>query len=156
MKGWGSLEAWEDVNYNAVDADNWVATKHGFSMQRNGNSASRQQSFIQFPEVQLPCEISYYIGHAGGKYAENLRATIQPVVNGEAGEKVTTVDLNNEADGIVAKRMYKKVYKVNGTGKAAFRIGCDKMEPTSTMWCSTPTTTAKTLTSQSAVPVWLT
>lgn len=128
MKGWGSLDAWTDANYNAVDESNWVATKHGFSMQRNGNSASRQQSFVQFPEVQLPCEITYYIGHAGGKYATALRATIQPVVGGEAGDKITAVDLDNETEGIVAKRMYKKTFKVNGTGKAAFRIGCDKME----------------------------
>lgn len=124
MIGWGTLDAWADANYNAVDADNWVATKHALAMLRQGNNGSRKQTFVEFPEVNLPCKVTAYIGTPGGNYAEQLRATYQTVQNGEASEKTVF----SEDETFTAKRYYKKEFSIEGSGAASVRLGCDNNE----------------------------
>ncbi len=124
MIGWGTLDAWADNDYNAVDEANWVATKHALAFLRNANSGSRKQTFVQFPEVSLPCDVEVYLGTPGGKYAKELNATYQLVQGGVEGEKV---QICNDTE-FVAKRFYKKSFTIDGTGEAAVRIGCNNHE----------------------------
>lgn len=120
MYGWGSLDEWKDENYNGATADDWVSTRHAISLQRCGQGEGSRQSYIQFPEVKLPCKVTYYIGSAGGKYSTKLRTEFQVVRNGEEGEMLKTCEI---PDGeYTTKRMYKKEVTFKGEGKAAFRI----------------------------------
>lgn len=125
MPGWGSLDAWADVNYNtALEAD-WVSTKHGFQMSRQGNNASRKQTYLQFPAMEAPLKVTAWIGTPLGKYASELRMKVTPVQNGVAGEPIIS---STAGDQVVAKRFYKKTVDVPGEGKMAVRIGCDNHE----------------------------
>lgn len=127
MKGWGTLDEWTDANYNAIDADNWVATKNAIAFNRNANTGSRTGTYVQFPAVKDPSALTIYIGHAGGNYLDKgLYAEVVPVVDGVVGE---TIEVQGPADA-VAKRMYKvDVALPEGLkGNVAFRIGCGGSE----------------------------
>ncbi len=127
MKGWGTEDAWADANYNAIDADNWVATRHAIAFNRNDHSASRKATYIQFPEVQGPFTVTYYISsNSDSKQnkTQALRCRIVPVANDvELDEKADNIDIPHE--NIVDKRFYKKTYSYDGTDKVAFRIGAN-------------------------------
>lgn len=126
MYGWGTLDAWTEKDYNGATESDWVATKHAISMQRCGQGEGSRQSYIQFPEVQLPCKITYYVGSAGGKYSKYLRTEFQVVKDGEEGETYKTCEV---ADGeYTLKRMYKKEATFAGEGKAAFRLWANGTE----------------------------
>lgn len=127
MKGWGSLDEWADVNYNAIDADNWVATKHAIAFNRNANTGARTGTYVQLPAVNDPSALTIYIGHAGGKYLDKgLYAEVVPVVDGVVGETIAVQGPENA----VEKRMYKvNVALPEGLkGNVAFRIGCGGSE----------------------------
>ncbi len=124
MAGWGSLDEWKDENYNGATAEDWVSTKHGVSLQRCGQGEGSREGYVQFPEVKLPCKITYYVGTAGGRYSKALRAYMQAIHNGTETELIKVCDdATTENSGAIAiKRMYKKEVTFKGTGKAAFRI----------------------------------
>ncbi|MDE7136176.1 MAG: hypothetical protein K2N91_06045 [Muribaculaceae bacterium] len=124
MPGWGTEDAWEDRDYNAIDEANWVATKHAISLQRCGQGEGSIEGYIQFPEVELPCKVTYYVGSAGGKYAPNLLVNMQAIQNGTETDLMKVTD---DADFTI-KRFYKKEVTFNGTGKASFRIWAKKRE----------------------------
>lgn len=127
MAGWGSEDEWTDANYNAVDADNWVATRHAISFNRNDHSASRKATYIQFPEVQGPFTVTYYIASVSDTKSnkeQRLMSRIVPVANdAEIEDKAATIEVAH-AD-IVDKRYYKQTYSYDGTDKVAFRIGAN-------------------------------
>lgn len=129
MKGWGTLEdqGWTDANYNAIDADNWVATKHAIAFNRNANTGSRTGTYIQFPAIANPTSLTIYIGHAGGNYIDKgLYAEVVPVIDGVEGEMIPI----QGPDDAVAKRYYKMNVALPAglTGNVAFRIGCGGSE----------------------------
>lgn len=127
MPGWGSTDEWTDANYNAVDADNWVATKHAVAFNRNDHSASRKATYIQFPEVQGPFTVTYYISSnsdSKNNKTQALRCRVVPVANDvELEDKAGIIDVPHE--NIVDKRYYKETYTYDGTDKVAFRIGAN-------------------------------
>lgn len=119
MYGWGSLDEWKDANYNGATEEDWVATKHAMGMLRCGQGEGSMESYIQFPEVELPCKITYYVGTGSdAKYDTELRVDFQAVKDGAELEKNKVLTL---AD-YTKTRMHKKEVTFNGTGKAAFRI----------------------------------
>lgn len=129
MKGWGTLEeqGWTDDNYNAIDADNWVATKNAIAFNRNANTGSRTGTYVQFPAISNPTSLTIYIGHAGGKYIDKgLYAEVVPVIDGVEGEMIPI----QGPDDAVAKRYYKMNVALPAglTGNVAFRIGCGGSE----------------------------
>lgn len=133
MKGWGTLDAWADKDYNAIDADNWVSTKNAIAFNRNSNSGSRTGTYVQFPAIKNPTSLTIYIGHAGGKYIDKgLYAEVVPVVDGVAGEAIAVGDnlAEGETTTTVAKRYYKYVVSLPEglKGNVAFRIGCGGSE----------------------------
>lgn len=128
MYGWGTEDEWKDANYNAVDADNWVATKHAIAFNRNDHGkASRTATYVQFPEVQGPFTVTYYISSnsdSSRNKEQALRCRVVPVANdAEIEEKAQIIDVPH-AD-IVDKRYYKQTYSYDGTDKVAFRIGAN-------------------------------
>lgn len=124
MIGWGTLDAYADAAYNAVDEANWVATKHALAFLRQGNNGSRKQTYVQFPEVNLPCKVTAYLGTPGGSYAKELNATYQLVQGGVEGAKAQIC----QDTEFTVKRYYKKEFTIEGTGSAAVRIGCNNHE----------------------------
>ncbi len=127
MGGWGSLDAWADDNYNAIDEANWVSTKNAIAFNRNANTGSRTGTYVQFPAIQNPTSLTIWIGHAGGKYIDKgLYAEVVPVVDGVVGEVIPVQGI----DDAVAKRYYKmNVALPEGLkGNVAFRIGCGGSE----------------------------
>lgn len=129
MKGWGTLEdkGWTDDNYNAIDADNWVATKNAIAFNRNANTGSRTGTYVQFPEIADPTSLTIYIGHAGGKYLDKgLYAEVVPVIDGVEGEMIPV----QGPEDAVAKRYYKMnvALPADLKGNVAFRIGCGGSE----------------------------
>lgn len=124
MYGWGTEDAWADKDYNGATENDWVATRHAVSLQRCGQGEGSIEGYIQFPEVQLPCKVTYYVGSAGGKYAPNLLVNMQAVYRGTESE---LFEVTNDAEFTI-KRMYKKEVTFNGTGKVAFRIWAKKRE----------------------------
>ena len=129
MGGWGQLEMDLEAkaDYNAIDADNWVATRNAIAFNRNANTGSRTGTYVQFPVVVDPASITIYIGHAGGKYIDKgLYAEVVPVVNGVEGEMIPV----QGPEDAVAKRYYKmNVALPEGLkGNVAFRVGCGGSE----------------------------
>ena len=138
MYGWGTTDQWVDKDYNAADADNWVATKHGMGFLRNSNSGVRQDSYIQFPAVQGAATVTVWAGHAGSKYTTELRVKITPVVD---GVEQPAFSYYLPLDQAVAKRYYKLTLSnldtttldsegnrkyadpYSGNGSVAYRIG---------------------------------
>lgn len=127
MTGWGTTDAWTDANYNAVDADNWVSTRNAISFNRNDHSATRKATYIQFPEVQGPFTVTYYIASVSDSKRNKeqpLMCRVVPVANDtEIEEKAQIVNVPY-AD-IVDKRYYRQTYSYDGTDKVAFRIGAN-------------------------------
>lgn len=128
MKGWGSLDSWQDANYNAAKEEDWVATQHAVSFGRLGTNGlvSRNDTYMQFPEVEAPCKVTLWLGAAdeSNSKQQNLRCKVTPVVNGEALEDESHII--EEAYGTYTqKRMYKFEYNYTGNGPVAFRVGPD-------------------------------
>ena len=127
MAGWGTTDAWADANYNAVDADNWVSTRNAISFNRNDHSATRKATYVQFPEVQGPFTVTYWIASISDtsrNKEQRLMSRIVPVANDtEIEEKASLIEVAH-AD-IVDKRYYKQTYSYDGTDKVAFRIGAN-------------------------------
>lgn len=127
MAGWGSEDEWKDANYNAVNADNWVSSRHAIQFSRNDHSATRKATYIQFPEMQGPFTVTYYIASVSDtkrNKEQRLMCRVVPVANDtEIEEKAATVEVPY-AD-IVDKRYYKYSYGYDGTDKVAFRIGAN-------------------------------
>lgn len=127
MAGWGSTDEWKDANYNAVDADNWVATRHAIAFNRNDHSSSRKATYVQFPEVQGPFTVTYYISAISDtkrNKEQALKCRVVPVANDvEIDDKAGIVDVPYAE--IVDKRYYKKTYTYDGTDKVALRIGAN-------------------------------
>lgn len=127
MAGWGSEDEWKDANYNAFNAENWVSTRHAIQFSRNDHSATRKATYIQFPEVQGPFTVTYYIASVSDtkrNKEQKLMCRVVPVANDtEIEEKAATVDVPY-AD-IADKRYYKYSYSYDGTDKVAFRIGAN-------------------------------
>ncbi|MCM1164349.1 MAG: hypothetical protein NC339_08900 [Muribaculaceae bacterium] len=143
MIGWGSLDAWEDVNYNAAVPEDWVSSKHAIAFNRNANSGSREDTYIQLPEVEGAANLTIWAGHAGGKYVTELRVKIVPVVDGveqpafsfykpldqtvaKRYYKLTINNLDNVTTDAEGNRAWADAYQ--GGGKVAYRIGCHKSE----------------------------
>lgn len=137
MYNWGTLDAWADEDYNAIDEANWVATKHAMGFLRNGNSGIRQDSYVQFPEVNGAAEVTVWAGHAGSKNSKSLRVKIQPVVDGveqtpfyyyipleeTVAKRYYKLTINNldKRTGEDGARLYGDPY--TGAGNVAYRIG---------------------------------
>lgn len=123
MGGWEqSLDKVDNDYQSATEAD-FVETAQALAFLRNGNSASREDTYLQIPAVQGPCDIEIYAGTPLGKYATQLEVTVTPVVNGEAQATENIIKADAKA-----KRMYKLTYNYAGTDNACFRFGCNKSE----------------------------
>lgn len=158
MGGWGSLDAWVEAvdkdngdaplgygaNYNAYNEADWTPCKNGLAFLRNANSGSREDTYIQFPEVDGNATMTIWAvvqGVGGAKdYCDELRIKVVPVVNGEdqpafsyvraltAAEgkhyfKLTPADLDLAVDG-EGNRVWADAYK--GAGKVSYKIGAHK------------------------------
>ncbi len=123
MGGLGTEDGTFGSDYQAATEADYVATKHALAFLRNANSASREDTYFQVPEVQGPCEIELYAGTPLGKYATQLEVKVVPMVGGELKEAESVIKADAEA-----KRMYKLIYNYNGNEKVGFRFGCNKHE----------------------------
>lgn len=129
MGGWGQLEMDFEAktDYNAIDADNWVATRNALAFNRNANTGARTGTYVQFPAVKNPTSLTIYMGHAGGSYIDKgLYAEVVPVVDGVEGEMIPV----QGPEDAKAKRYYKMNVALPAglTGNVAFRIGCGGSE----------------------------
>lgn len=127
MISWGTTdfsEYVEGTNYDALTADDWVPVKNGLNFLRNGNSASREDTYIQLPAYPGPCTISVWAGSTQGSYCLNLHPVVTPVVDGVEGEMISLEDTPD----YTAKRYQKFSTTYEGTGDVVWRVGCDKME----------------------------
>lgn len=115
---YGTLDAWTDANYNAVDEATWIANKGALSWIKSGQGKKPiAGTYVQFPEVQGPCKVTYYVGSTEA----SLTCSIIPVVNGVAlDDKAGTI-----SEDVVAKRYYKKEFTYAGEDKVALRIMSD-------------------------------
>lgn len=128
MPGWGSEDEWNDANYNAIDAENWVATKHAIQFSRNGNSASRTDTWIQFPKYQGPFTCTYYIASlsdSSRNKEQPLRCRVVPVTDDETELDDLAQITNRPYAEIKDKRYYKMTYSYSGNDAIALRIGAD-------------------------------
>lgn len=127
MPGWGSTDAWQDKDYNALNEADWVSTKNAIAFNRNGNSASRTGTWIQFPEFQGPFSVAYYISaqsDTSRNKEQGLKCKVVPVKGEEElTDQAQLVDVPYAE--IVNKRYYKYVYNYTGTDKVALRIGAN-------------------------------
>jgi hypothetical protein len=106
------------LDYQAATEADFVPTKHALAFLRNASTASRANTFVQFPAVQGPLTLSVWAGHAGGSYvAGGLKFIITPIINGTAGEPIEVV----KADA-TAKRFYRFDYTISSADKVAVRI----------------------------------
>ena len=107
-----------NLNYQAATEADFVATKHALAFLRNASTASRANTYIQFPAVQGPFKLSIWAGHAGGSYvAGGLKFKITQIVNGVEGEAQDVVKEDAEA-----KRFYRLDYNISSTEKVAIRL----------------------------------
>lgn len=123
---WGTDSIWVDKDYNAVTAEDWVATKCGISFNRLGTNGivSRGDTWIQFPAVKGPAKITVWSGPlSDSKNSKNqdFKLRVTPIINGTVGEKVLVA--NEPYTDVVNKRYYKKEYSYDGTDNIAFRVG---------------------------------
>lgn len=127
MAGWGSLDAWADANYNAATEADWVSSKHALAFNRNDNSASRTDTYVQFPEFQGPFNITYYIASVSDtnrNKEQPLKCKVVPVKNDEElTDYAQLIDVPYEK--IMDKRYYKYVYNYTGNDKVSTRIGAN-------------------------------
>lgn len=125
MGGWGNEEGIVGGDYQAATEDDYIATKHALAFNRNSNSASREDTYLQIPAVQGPFTVDVYMGNAGGNYAKELRCKVVPVVGGVEQEATTLGKAEGE---FTAKRMYKFTYSYDKTDAPLVRFGCDTFE----------------------------
>ncbi len=128
MTGWGTKDFESfvpETNYDALTEDDWVPCHNGLAFNRNSNSASREDTYLQLPAVQGPCTLTVWAGATKSDYSANLRSVVTPVVDGVVGETVTLID----TEDYTLKR-YQRLPSISydGDGSVAWRIGCDKME----------------------------
>ena len=126
MKGWGKYPQ-VDVDYGAATEADLVDSTHAIAFNRNANTGSRKDTYVQFPAISNPTKLTIWIGHAGGKYIDKgLYAEVVPVVDGVAGDVIPVEGPANA----VAKRYYKKEVTLPAglSGNVAFRIGCGGSE----------------------------
>ncbi len=117
-KNYGSIDKWVDADYNALDAANWVSDKGAlvFIKSKQGK-APLAGTYVQFPEVQGPCKVTYYVGSTDATH----KYSVIPVVNGSAVEG-KTLQVNEDA---TAKRYVKREYNYDGNDKVALRFMTD-------------------------------
>ncbi len=127
MYGWGTTEFEnyvEGTQYDALTADDWVPAHHAIAFNRNSNSASREDTYLQLPAFPGPCTISVWAGATQGSYCLNLHPVVTPVVDGVVGDMISLEDTPD----YTLKRYQKFSTTYEGTGDVAWRLGCDKME----------------------------
>lgn len=129
MPGWGSEEAWEDKDYDAAVAEDWVPTKNGVQFTRlgTGTIVSRQDTYIQYPAVTGNVTVTVWAGTNLGGTANpdnELKVIVTPVFDGiavpEQAVEVTKTDALN-------KRYYKfdpMTFDANGKN-LELRVGCN-------------------------------
>ncbi|MDE6416741.1 MAG: hypothetical protein K2K68_06935 [Duncaniella sp.] len=130
MPGWGSLDAWEDKDYNAAVEADWVACKNGVQFTRLGTQGivSRGDTYFQYPAVTGNVTVTVWAGSNLGGTANPdnlLEVAVTPVVDGVAGE---TIVLSKENP--VSKRYYKlDPITFDATGKSvSFRVGANNSQ----------------------------
>lgn len=115
---------WTDDNYSAVDADNWIQSRHGLQFSRNDHSASRGHTYIQFPAFEGPYTLTYYIcatSDSNRNKEQALKCKVVPVVNDVVDEEAAQI--TDEPFGTIPdKRFIKKTYAYTGTEPAALRV----------------------------------
>lgn len=129
MPGWGSEEAWEDNDYNAAVAEDWVPTKNGVQFTRlgTGTVVSRQDTYIQYPAVTGNVTVTVWAGTNLGGTANpdnELKVIVTPVFDGVAAPE-QAVEISK--DDPVNKRYYKLnpvTFDANGK-KLEVRVGCN-------------------------------
>ncbi len=130
MTNWGSLDAWEDKDYNGATEADWVATKNAIAFNRLGTKGmvSRQDTYIQFPPVTGNVTINVWAGTASDKSSKEqaINVLVTPVIDGVADTENAVV-LTKEFGSFPEKRMVKlDPAKFDATGKnVSFRIGCN-------------------------------
>lgn len=130
MAGWGSLDAWVDDNYNGATEADWVSTKNGIAFNRLGTLGivSRQDTYIQFPELTGNVTVSIWAGTASDKNSsnQNLNVLVTPVIDGVADAE-KAVNVVKESGSFPEKRMIKlDPIQFDATGKKlAVRVGCN-------------------------------
>lgn len=130
MTNWGSLDAWEDKDYNGDTEADWVATKNAIAFNRLGTKGmvSRQDTYIQFPPVTGNVTINVWAGTASDKSSKEqaINVLITPVIDGVADTE-NAVELKKDFGTFREKRMVKlDPAKFDATGKnVSFRIGCN-------------------------------
>ncbi|MCM1520533.1 MAG: hypothetical protein NC098_07075 [Lachnoclostridium sp.] len=129
MAGWGTEDEWADANYNAVDAENWVACKNGVQFTRLGTDGivSRQDTYFQYPAVSGNVTVTVWAGCnlGGNSNPDNqLKVIVTPVFDGVAdAEQAVEITKDSPAD----KRYYKLdpvTFDANGKNLAV-RVGCN-------------------------------
>lgn len=128
MAGWNNTEEYEDKDYGAASAEDFVKGKNALGFLRNANTGARQGTYVQFPAVQDPTKVTVWIGNQGGSYHESgLYAEVTPVVDGEVLDPIPVGLLDGE---YVAKRYYKFDVELPAglKGNVAFRVGCGVRE----------------------------
>lgn len=117
-------ETWADVNYSAIDANNWVKSRHGLQFSRNDHSAARSHTYIQFPALAGPYTFTYYIcatSDSNRNKEQALKCRVVPVVNDT--ELTDLTDVTDLPFGTVPdKRFIKKTYEYYGSEPAAIRL----------------------------------
>lgn len=127
MPGWGSLDGWEDKDYNAAIEEDWIPTKNGVQFTRLGTQGivSRGDTYFQYPAVTGNVTLTVWAGTNTGGTANPdnlLEVAVTPIVDGVAGE---TIILSKESP--VNKRYYKlDPITMDATGKnVVFRVGAN-------------------------------
>ncbi|MCM1522732.1 MAG: hypothetical protein NC039_08790 [Muribaculaceae bacterium] len=124
LYGINKTEEWIDDNYSAINADNWIKSRHGIQFSRNDHSASRSHTYIQFPAFAGPYTMTYYIcatSDSNRNKEQALKCKVVPVVNdvvNEEAAQITEEPYGNVPD----KRFIKKSYEYSGSEPAALRI----------------------------------
>ncbi len=129
MPGWGSEDAWEDKDYNAANAEDWVSTKNGVQFTRLGTQGivSHQDTYFQYPAVTGNVTVTVWAScNLGGNTNPDneLKVIVTPVFDGvvaaEQSVEVTMTDVLN-------KRYYKlapMTFDANGKN-LELRVGCN-------------------------------
>lgn len=129
MPGWGSEEAWEDKDYDAAVAEDWVPTKNGVQFTRLGTQGivSRQDTYIQYPAVTGNVTVTVWAGtNLGGTANPDnlLKVIVTPVFDGVVSPE-QAVEITKE--DAVNKRYYKLnpvTFDANGKNLEV-RVGCN-------------------------------
>ncbi len=130
MPGWGSVDAWEDKDYNAATEADWIPCKNGVQFTRLGTQGivSRGDTYFQYPAVTGNVTVTVWASAnlGGNTNADNLlEVAVTPVIDGTPGETI-----------ILSKPdpMNKRYYKLDPiamdcTGKnVSFRVGANNSQ----------------------------